>query len=221
MKGINNSISVQKMIGSKIKLCREQRKLTRRTLCERLINSAKAPRESSPIDIGKFENRLKQWEYGNNPIDIEWIPAICDVLGCDVGYLFGDYAEYTRESADIVKETGLPKEAVEKLLKLPSFLKETLSVLICAESFGNIIQGIFTYKQMIRDVVKLAEDPSMGYGDFQRRKIVADAMEFQTTKELGKVFTDITENMFSCSDAIVKVDGGYKRVITYKEKKDG
>ena len=33
--------------------------------------------------------------------------------------------------------------------------------------------------------------------------------------------TDITENMFSCSDAIVKVDGGYKRVITYKEKKDG
>ncbi len=46
-------------------------------------------------------------------------------------------------------------------------------------------------------------------------------MEFQTTKELGKVFTDITENMFSCSDAIVKVDGGYKRVITYKEKKDG
>lgn len=221
MKGINSSISVQKMIGSKIKLCREQRKLTRRTLCERLIKSAKAPREASPIDIGKFENRLKQWEYGNNPIDIEWIPAICDVLRCDVGYLFGDYAEYTRVSADIVKETGLSAKAVEKILKMPSFLKITLSDFICAESFKNIIQGIFTYKQMIQDVVKSAEDPSAEYGDFLKHKTVVDAMEFQTTKELGKVFTDITENIFSCSDAMVKVDGGYKRVVTYKEKKDG
>lgn len=221
MKGINNSISVQKTIGSRIKLCREQRKLTRRNLCERLIQSEKAPREAAPIDIDKLENRLKQWEYGNNPIGIEWIPAICGVLRCDVGYLFGDYAEYTRVSADIVKEAGLSKEAVEKLLKLPSYLKENLSGLICAESFRNIIQGIFTYKQMIHDVVKLAEDPSAEFGDFQRRKIVADAMEFQTTKEFGKVFTDIAENMFSSSDAIVKTDDGYKRVIIYKGEKNG
>lgn len=164
---------------------------------------------------------ITAWENGTRMPDLASLARMAEVFHCDIGYLLGDYDERTRVSADIVKETGLSAKAVEKILKMPSFLKITLSDFICAESFGNIIQGIFTYKQMIQDVVKLAEDPSMEYDDFQRRKIVADAMEFQTTKELGKVFTDITENMFSCSDAIVKVDGGYKRVITYKEKKDG
>lgn len=164
---------------------------------------------------------ITAWENGTRMPDLASLARMAEVFCCDIGYLLGDYNERTRVSADIVKETGLSAKAVEKLLKMPSFLKITLSNFICAESFRNIIQGIFTYQQMIQDVVKLAGDPATEYDDFQRHKIVADAMEFQTTKELGKVFTDITENMFSSSDALVKTDDGYKRVITYKGEKNG
>lgn len=62
--------------------------------------------------------RLKQWEYGNNPISHEWIPAICEVLDCDIGYLFGEYDERKRELSDVSKTTGLSENAVRQLYLL-------------------------------------------------------------------------------------------------------
>lgn len=225
--GINNTKKVKEIVGERINKARQTKGLTRIALAKAMCSSPKASIEASISryeleDLEKkLEARIRQWESGANPVDIEWIPAICSVLRCDVGYLFGDYDERTRVYTDVVKATGLSKEAVEKLLRMPLFLKETLSGFICTGNFRNIVQGIFTYKQMMQDVVRLAEDPLVEYGDFQGRKVTADAMEFQTTKELGKVFTDIMESTFSGSDVIVKTDSGYMRVITHKGGKDG
>ena len=86
MKGINDTKIVQQKMGAQLKAARG--KIKRPALVQLLICNKKAPVESKAEMTAE---RLKQWEYGNNPISLEWIPAICDVLRCDVGYLFGDY----------------------------------------------------------------------------------------------------------------------------------
>lgn len=116
MKGINNTLFVQKMIGSRVREARENKGLSRPEFARLLEQDIHAPVEGNTY--GLSINRLKQWEYGNNPVSLEWIPAICNVLECDVGYLFGDYAEKTRSISDIVDKTGLSPLAAENLLKI-------------------------------------------------------------------------------------------------------
>ena len=61
---------------------------------------------------------FRKWESGQNAIDILWLPAICDVGECDVGYLFGEYDTKRKEDSDICIRTGLSKEAVAEMLHL-------------------------------------------------------------------------------------------------------
>ena len=104
------------MIGSRVREARENKGLSRPEFARLLEQDIHAPVEGNTY--GLSINRLKQWEYGNNPVSLEWIPAICNVLECDVGYLFGDYAEKTRSISDIVDKTGLSPLAAENLLKI-------------------------------------------------------------------------------------------------------
>ena len=73
------------MIGSRVREARENKGLSRPEFARLLEQDIHAPVEGNTY--GLSINRLKQWEYGNNPVSLEWIPAICNVLECDVGYL--------------------------------------------------------------------------------------------------------------------------------------
>lgn len=115
-KGINNTRSVSITVGARIREARENRlKLSRPAFCD-LINQS----ELRPMGNVEKENmnqeRLKQWEYGNNPVDLEWIPALCKVLSVDVGFLFGEYEEYSRQASDIAAETGLSQKSIDNLI---------------------------------------------------------------------------------------------------------
>lgn len=99
--------------GARLTAARNKCNLSRSALADRLSESAKAP-EQEPFQ----EERLKKWEYSTNPVDITWIPALCDVLSVDAGYFFGEYPEFTRCASDIVKETGLTESAVSSLLSI-------------------------------------------------------------------------------------------------------
>lgn len=48
---------------------------------------------------------------------LEWIPAICEILGCDAGYLFGEYEEYTIDKQKIKEKTKLSTKAIDWILK--------------------------------------------------------------------------------------------------------
>lgn len=115
MKGIYDTRIVQNKMGEQLRAARGKTK--RPALVQLLRESPKAPVESKAEMTAE---RLKQWEYGNNPISLEWIPAICDVLDCDVGYLFGEYEEKKREFSDICAVTGLSEKAVWNLSQLKS-----------------------------------------------------------------------------------------------------
>lgn len=61
---------------------------------------------------------ISRWEKGTEFPSTTLIPKLCDILHCDVGYLFGEYELPTRELTDISRETGLSMEAIEELRDL-------------------------------------------------------------------------------------------------------
>lgn len=111
MNRIKNTKSVKLTVGERLTKARNRKKITRQELADELSHHGKAPASKRGVSY----DRLKEWEYGNNAIPLEWIPAVCDVLECDVGYLFGEYEELTRQATDICKETGLSEDAVEAI----------------------------------------------------------------------------------------------------------
>lgn len=197
MKGIDNSICVQKLMGQRLKQARQdkehtRRNLSRRKLCEELLASKKAPKEASTTEIEKLENRLKQWEYGNNPVSIEWIPAICDVLGCDVGYLFGEYQEYRRVTSDIAKETGLREKAVENVIKLYRNNKidwglDTLNFLLESSEIEFFLYYITAYSLSGKQTVE-------SYPLRVKKKDIFQMNMNDCLKKLADGLTEINEN---------------------------
>lgn len=96
-------------VAERIHAARESTGLTQQALVSRLNASEQAPQKELKLDT------FKKWEYGTNQLNIEWLPALCDVLHCDVGYLFGEYPQFRRVNADICKETGLTENAVNAI----------------------------------------------------------------------------------------------------------
>ena len=69
--GINDTTKVKKTIGKKIQKARERKNLSRSKCCDKLNASIERPFFEKQQDMN--EERLKQWEYGNNPVELEWI----------------------------------------------------------------------------------------------------------------------------------------------------
>lgn len=120
--GMHDTKSVKELTGSRLQAARG--KTSRQKLTDTL-NS----REDRPI-IGDEKatlslETLKKWEYGENPINLEWLPLICDELDCDIGYLFGEYEEKRRKTSDVCASTGLETPNADYLIMLQTVIKET------------------------------------------------------------------------------------------------
>jgi len=113
--GIHDTNTVKKIVGGRLKAARENVGCSRQEAVDRIAASSLAPVFEKHPTLGI--DRYKKWEYGENPIEIEWLPAICEVYNCDVGYLFGEYQEYTKDRQRIRDKTKLSKNAVDWLLK--------------------------------------------------------------------------------------------------------
>ena len=143
MNEINNSKVVQGMVGSRIKRAREDAQLTRKELALQLLTHPDYPeailRKGTDDTITPDErlvSRIKQWELGTNPVGLEFIPLICEILHCDVGFLFGDYEEHYHFFADVSAITGLSEINVARLMswqqRFDFHLKDVANV--CVES---------------------------------------------------------------------------------------
>ncbi len=90
---------------------------------------------------------ISKWETANTIPSIKQLMKLCDLYGCDIGYLLGEYDCKTRKATDIHKETGLSEEAIKRLQYLsvsnPDMVR-TISLLI---EFNNsdIIELIKSY----------------------------------------------------------------------------
>ena len=111
--GIDDTNTMKKIIGQRLTKVRKARGLTRQGAVDTLNENSHAPSFKCRKLLGI--ETYKKWEYGENPVDIEWIPSICEVYSCDVGYLFGNYEEFTKELAKIKADTGLEQETASVL----------------------------------------------------------------------------------------------------------
>lgn len=141
---MNKSHPVKMIIGKRLQAARKSSGLTRQELADRLSQNEKAPSPEMTME------RLKQWEYGNNAIAIDWIPAICDELAIDVGYLFGDYPEQNRVFSDIVKETGLSQSAVAYLQYVRDIQPEYMDVLSIFLEYGNLEYLLYLLQKRVQ-----------------------------------------------------------------------
>lgn len=115
---IDDTNIVKRTIGERLQKARKEmgENFSRQTVVDLLNAHPKAPSFKARALLQ--EGTYKKWETAENAIQLEWIPAICDVLDCDVGYLFGEYEEKKRESSDISAITGLSEKAIRNLSKL-------------------------------------------------------------------------------------------------------
>lgn len=208
-------------MGAQLRKAREDKGLKRPLFVQRLKGSLKAPVESH---TEMTVERLKQWEYGNNPIGHEWIPAICEVLACDVGYLFGDYPEKTREISDICSITGLSAAAVNVIIgdKQDGYRNdklEALNFLLTSSNFENALCDLVRFKQAEEEVVALEEG--------QKRAIakLKDISEYHPNTMLLELISDKRQDALLCEYRLFKsltflVDE-LRRVVDEGELKNG
>ena len=91
------------------------------------------------IDVTERKT-VGKWETGEASIPIKKLAVICDVLDCDLDYLFGKIDTPKNEISDIMKQTGLSEKAANYISKEKR--KEVLSAVLEDMNFGKFISII-------------------------------------------------------------------------------
>ena len=162
---MHNSLEIKKNIGLRLTAVRKMAGLSRRDLCD----AANQLAEKDGRELILNEATLKQWEYGNNQINIEWLPYLCTVLQCDVGYIFGDYECRTRVITDIKAQTALSEDAILNLEKNVGGYWEALNSVLENETFWQFLKLMQTYKQVNTSGDKLGKYVEDGISSAARR----------------------------------------------------
>lgn len=147
--------------------------MTRKELCQKL-NKCETPHPDKELT----EDVLKMWELGRNAINIEWIPALCHVLRCDVGFIFGEHSERTATISDVRNETGLPEDAITTLREI-------------VQEAPPIKDAIYTF---LNDLLDYSEFPTIAIAYEQLKAGTHKDQEYNIMDDNGK-FVD-----FLCGD---------------------
>ena len=123
-------MSTHETLGERIRNQREKKGLTQAQLADALGLA-----DGSRTTIVK-------WENGKQYPSSKKIPDLCKVLGCDAGYLFGEYETETREKSDIAEATGLSYDAAALLLQF----KRTGDIITNRKK--RLIQDLLSFREL-------------------------------------------------------------------------
>ncbi len=177
----------RKRIGERIKAARKEVGYSQGELAEKLGLSL----DSRQV-VGK-------WEKGEKLPHFELLLKMCEVFGCELGYLLCEYDCKTRVAADVTKVTGLSEDAANRLISINqspiSGAIETLSKLIMHEEFGKLLRAmhlhIFDFNNN-----RFRMDPQMA-------REIASYMKCSTT--------DVTDYMESSSRGLIETS--FRQII--------
>ena len=222
--GRNDTKLVKTTVGKNIQRARDKKGLSRKELADQLSELGDRPIINKRQE-DMSEDRLKKWEYGENAINIEWIPLICRILDCDVGYLFGEYEEYTIDKQKIKEKTKLSTKTVDWLLRNKTENPQ----------FINALNELFEYDDLADTFFSAIFDFALSHFS---NIVVSDALH-DTNKRMGpgeskrilkfsvqECFSDILDRIWNenqpVSMAIANMRiNGYKRKIAENEKSLG
>lgn len=110
-------------------------------------------------EINVSRQTLSKWERGDDTTEasINDYLHMCNIFGCELGYLLCEYDCKTRAATDINKETGLSEKAIEELrvcktILGPDFI-ELLNLLIIDSNFAYALSDVLCAQEWYADIV--------------------------------------------------------------------
>lgn len=99
-------------------------------------------------ELNICRDKYSQWERGLRVPSVDEAKKLCEILGCDMGYLMGEHPDYYYATQDIRRETGLSAAAVNYLIRTKGnskltavidtlLIRPALIVSICDAVFGS------------------------------------------------------------------------------------
>ena len=106
-----NDEEILVLIGERIRQRRKDFKMTQNQLAEKM---------------GLDRSAISKWEKGTQAIPVYELHRLCQVLSCDVGYLFGEYNTPRKAISDLAALTCLSDRAASRLLQFtkPMYVPE-------------------------------------------------------------------------------------------------
>lgn len=126
------------IIGSRIKERRKALGMTQKALAAK-ISPGVRPEEAPHLQIS-------QWEHGKNIPGTDALARLCNALECDMDYLLGAIDTPRRSTYDVIAQTGLSAEAVQRLQWMQEQEAnaglDLLSALISDRQFLGVLQNL-------------------------------------------------------------------------------
>lgn len=154
-----------------------------------------------------------KWETGEASIPIKKLAVICDVLDCDLDYLFGKIDTPKNEVCDIMKQTGLSEKAVNYISKEKR--KEVLSAVLEDGNFRKFVSIIAECSDMENDhtyadaiiagmrsrLEMIAEGDSLVSPEARMWQMIMKYNPTTLSKQLAKdaaeeIFEEVTERLY-------------------------
>lgn len=172
--------------GNRVKMRRNELKLTQREVAERVWPNKDEYNDYDPNELEKRRKNIVNYEKGTFPKHIQTLHDLCKVLECDFDYLLGTIDTPTHGQGDIRKITELSHEACKTL-----------------ESASNNPCVFVLLNALLSAPEDLLEKIGKKYIQYRHSRDVIEPVVKAREKELqGKtVFADITIN----GDKIPKV----------------
>lgn len=129
----------------------------------KLIHDERVKRGWSQAKLGELINvshkQVSNYELGKLIPPMDVLFALCEVFGCELGYLLGeeDYSEGTRLMNAFCKYSGLAPEAVEALRRAAGTGGDSLGFGHEPERYGRIVGALLASEGFPRVVEAMAE----------------------------------------------------------------
>lgn len=133
---------------------------------KRLLDPLKTLEGLAPA-IHVSRQTLSRWESGEGNITVNDLLNMCEVFGCDFGYLIGEYECRTRQQTDICAETCLSPKAAGVIMSpddkpaISTPADMALNELLCSDAGRWVLEYIGMY--LIQDEKLCREGAEIPY----------------------------------------------------------
>lgn len=143
-------------IGEKIRNLRKSQGQSQDEFIDMLKNKHK---------ISITRNRLSAIENGKRKnFSLEFLLAICQEYGCDMGYLFGEHKEKTYNNYFICSSTGLTEETIHKLeFEKDNCRIEHFNAFILEPDFWEVLECFEMYKNVSEELIEKGKKQSKAF----------------------------------------------------------
>jgi len=157
-------------------------------------------------------------ENGTSLPSWEQLLTICNIFECDITYLVGEHESKRRKVEDIREAIGLTESAVEEIISLSDYQKETLCCLLNSGLMRQYLEELFSgyfLKKRLENEDSTELGDSRYYYSSEIGNIHISFKELMQIKESGiqKISTNMHNDYLSQEHPV-----GMKKVKEFKDK---